>query len=244
MTTPWTGIFEIRDAAGELVEPSVIAMTQTSATEFRVDASLHYLGDTGLDPAFDSDVRTLAYDADRRTDLASIPSMLRWLEDPYGPHTPAALFHDRFLSEPSAITDVQADLYFRSMLKAVGVPVFKRLIMWTGVVLRTRWVSGLKNKILLVAYVVLAVLGTTALITASLDLVGLANLPASLGGPIPVALCAIGLWLVSSVLWGREWSASLVAGASAPWALPAAALALVGQAVYALLERVLGFFTS
>lgn len=243
MTTPWTGVFEIRDPSGALLDEPVIPMTQTSAIRFRVDASLLYLGETGLDSSLDDEIRTLEFNADRRTDLASIPPMLRWFENPYGSHTPAALFHDRFLSEPSPITEVQADLYFRSMLKAVDVPLFKRLIMWTGIALRTRWVSSLRNKVLLVAYVLLSIVGTAVLIASLLDVLGLGvELPERFGNPVVAAVLAVGAWLASSVLWGRQWNASLVAGASAPWALPAAALALLGRAAYAVIERILGAF--
>lgn len=241
--TPWTGVFEIRDTSGQPIDGPVIPLTQTSASQFRVDASLHYLGDTGLDPVHDDEIRTLSFSPDRRTDLASVPAILRWFENPYGPHTPAALFHDRFLSEPSPITEVQADLYFRSMLKAVGVPIFKRLIMWTGIALRTRWASGLRNKVLLVLYVALSIIGTAVLISALLDGFGLGvTLPSRLGNPWGVAAASVLSWLAASALWGRQWNASLVAGAAAPWAIPAAALALVARGVYAVAERVAGRF--
>lgn len=241
--TPWTEVFEIRDVEGTLIEGPVIPLTQMSADLFRVDASLHYLGETGLDAVHDAEIRTLAFKSDRRTDLASIPAMLRWFENPYGPHTPAALFHDRFLAEPSPITEVQADLYFRSMLKASGVPIFKRLIMWTGIALRTRWVSSLRNKVLLVIYVLLSIVGTTVFIAALLDGFGLGvTLPSSLGNPWGAAATTVVSWLAASVLWGRQWNASLVAGAAAPWAIPAAALALVGRASYAVGERIAGLF--
>jgi len=244
MTTPWTGAFEIRDRSGELIDGPVIPLTQTSANQFRVDASLRYLGETGLDPALDDEIRTLAFDEDRRTDLASIPSILRWFENPYGPHTPAALFHDRFLSEPSPITEVQADLLFRNMSKAAGVPIFKRLIMWTGIALRTRWVSSLRNKVQLVIYVALSIAGTAVLLAALADLIGLMSLPSWLGDPWPAALVALLAWLAASALWGRQWRAALVAGAAAPWAIPTAALALVARAVYSILERIAGAFLN
>ena len=80
------------------------------------------------------------------SDLASVPPFLRWFTDPYGAYTPAALIHDKLITkQPNGgplKDDAASDRFFRFMLDSVGVPFFKRWIMWADVALRTRYAVG------------------------------------------------------------------------------------------------------
>jgi Protein of unknown function (DUF1353) len=76
----------------------------------------------------------------KRTDLASIPGYLGWFARRHGRHTPAALLHDVLIPDRSGWPDDlpddwrlppdQADLLFRELLIACGVPLVRSYIMW------------------------------------------------------------------------------------------------------------------
>lgn len=225
----WLGVFEVVDPHGSLASDQSLPLSQVTNDRFRVDATLRYVGETGLDASLDHQVRLLPADPGRRTDLASVPAALRWFERPHGRHTPAALFHDYLLTEGSVRPD-QADRLFRSMLGELGVPLVKRYLLWTGVALRTRWVTKPASLLL---WVVLSVVGLSAFVLAAVGV----DFPAWTGGRW-VVLVVTGLApLPASLLWGKERAAALVAALMAIWVLPAAAIAVVALIVYQMLER-------
>jgi len=228
----WTGVFEIVDSDNHLVDGQALPMSQVSNNRFRVEATLRYLGETGLGVEVDHLVRELPFDAARRSDLASVPAALGWFERPHGAHTPAALFHDDLLVT-GRVPPADADLLFRFMLKALGVPTVKRYLMWAGVALRTQWVM---RRPLVVLWALLSVLGLTSFVLAAFGI----GLPAWLGSRWVVLAVSAVAPLPASLLWGREWRAALVAAVMAIWVLPAGAIALVALAVYGSLERIVG----
>jgi hypothetical protein len=141
------------------------------------------------------------------TDLASVPTFLGWFARRHGRHTPAALLHDQLItSDPSALPanqqmpDAQADLLFRQALAACDVALVKSWVLWTGVTLRTRNAMRPWGRLAIIAWFVAALAGTAVLVagaaTGNLLAVALA-----LVAPIPFA-----------ALWGRQWSAGLIAG--------------------------------
>jgi hypothetical protein len=145
-----------------------------------------------------------------RTDLASIPSYLGWFARRHGRHTPAALLHDVLVPDRSGWPDDlpedwrlapdQADLLFRELLLACGVPLVRSYVMWAGVTVRTRMASRPWGRIGLFVWFAAALAGTALLIygltTLTWWLVAVALL-----APIPAA-----------VLWGRQYLAGLMAG--------------------------------
>lgn len=72
------------------------------------------------------------------TDFASVPRVLIALIPVFGKYTPAAILHDRLLTDylpQGLISSVDADGVFRRVLRELKVPTVKRWLMWTGV----RW---------------------------------------------------------------------------------------------------------
>lgn len=172
------------------------------------------------------------------TDLASVPGPMRWFTNSYGPHTPAALIHDRLIPKRTDddIEEWQADRYFRFMLGAVGVPRFKRYIMWTAVAMRTRWKSPRSyRKVLMIAWVVAAVIGMAAAVSVALNMMWNVAIPLDFS-PLAAGIVAAGAPVLCCLLWGRQWAAAAVAALAAPFMLPPAALASIAYGVYRLLE--------
>ena len=243
-TNPWGAAFVILNQDGSAAENQGIPLRQVSDNGFQVGAAIHYRGETGLDPRYDHVVRDLPLDLARRSDLASVPAALRWFERPHGAHTPAALFHDYLLVrgrqldvDGESVRPDQADLLFRYMLKAVGVPTVKRYLLWTAVALRTRWET---SRVSLVVWVILSVVGLGSFIAAAVGV----GFPDWTGGRW-VVLAVTGLApLPASLLWGRERRAALVAAVMAIWILPAGGLAMIALGVYGVLERLVGAFRS
>ena len=228
---PWDGIFEVLDSSGAKTADQGLPLLQVTDSSFQLGARVRYLGETGLDPALDDVVRELPVDLGRRSDLASVPAALRWFERAHGVHTPAALFHDYLLRVGDRVRADQADLMFRHMLEALGVPVVKRNLMWAAVVMRTRWFTSP------VALILWTVLSAGGIVLFVLTLLGV-DMPGILGNR-PVTLVAAALApFPASLLWGRERRAALVAAAMAIWILPAAAIALLALVAYRAIEAV------
>lgn len=184
---------------------------------------------TGVDPV--TGLPTL-------TDLASIPRMMRWFENPYGVHSLAALVHDQLITdEPNGgalRSDTLSDRFFRLMMRASGVPFLKRWIMWSAVALRTRFAAGGLQRWSVVAWVALCAFGLVCVV----DALGAWVLDwPSPTDPWWLVAIATALPVVAAGLWGEQWGASLVFAVVAFWLVPAAAFAGTGYLVYLALER-------
>ncbi len=179
------------------------------------------------------------------TDLASIPPFVRWFENSYGLHTPAAIIHDGLIQKTrdsgALQSDALADFMFLQMMRSAGVPWLKRSIMWAAVSLRTRWKrgispAGLTKKVGIILWLILACSGIVSFVWS----IGATVL--EWGHPVPLgamyAYWALG-WIAAAVLWGRQWQAGLVAGLAALWLLPPAVLAAFGGLFYLAFEGVL-----
>ena len=71
-----------------------------------------------------------------QTDLASIPRWLWWLLAPHDPrYSPAAVLHD-WLTEWPEFNRRVADSIFLEAMGVLGVPVWKRTLMYLGVRLK------------------------------------------------------------------------------------------------------------
>src|SRR5690606_33570956 len=107
------------------------------------------------------------------SDLASIPGILGWFARRHGRHTPAALVHDFLIADEGprppglpadwAVPPEQADLLFRRMLLASGVPPVRCWLMWAAVTARTRWTTRPLRRFGIVAWGLAALAGTVAL---------------------------------------------------------------------------------
>jgi hypothetical protein len=184
-----------------------------------------------------NDARTFTPAEENPTDMASIPRYMRWFENTYGLHTPAAILHDQLIRDkPNAgalESDTLADRFFREMMGAAGVKCLKRWIMWAAVALRSRWAAGGRRRAFVCIWIVAAVVGLSSFVTA------LGSAAFGWGHPIGTGwLWLIGLALpfASAPLWGRQYGGSLIAAIAALWILPASILAFVGYALYGVLE--------
>lgn len=226
-------MFEVLDDQGGPRQNQGLPLTQINDTEFTVGATLRYLGPTGFSPDADDAVRILPLSDTRRSDLASVPAVVRWFVRPHGAHTPAALFHDYFISSDSPLTPNEADRYFLHMLSALKVRTVKRWVMYAAVALRTRWVT---SKLSLLVWIALSTSGLVLFVWAALGF----GFP-DLFGSRWVVLAVTGFApLPASLLWGSQWQAALVAAVVAIWILPASAFALMALGVYYLLEQIVG----
>jgi uncharacterized protein DUF1353 len=159
----WGPSFRIDGAQGD----GSIRLAQTGRVTFRLDSTIEYTGDLGLDRLGLSEdaertLRHLGPSDLKSTDLASIPPPMRWWVNTYGVHTPAALIHDRFIGGalPPKVTEPHIDRYFRFMLRASGVRLIKRWVMWSAVALRTRFKSGGFGTASVILWALLALVGT------------------------------------------------------------------------------------
>ena len=67
------------------------------------------------------------------TDFASVHRFWwRWVP-PAGNYAPAAVVHDWFYRHPHGITRFLADALFRDLMASLGVPGWKRWVMWASV---------------------------------------------------------------------------------------------------------------
>ena len=83
------------------------------------------------------------------TDFASVPRWLWWLFPPYGLYGKAAVIHDFLYTELSKsykITKAQADKIFLEALEVLGVPTWKRNIIYLAVKLfGSKYFKGYSN---------------------------------------------------------------------------------------------------
>jgi hypothetical protein len=150
------------------------------------------------------------------TDLASVPDFLGWFVRRFGRHSAAALVHDVLipsrnhpwppdLPDEWKLPDADADMVFRELLTASGVPPVRTALMWTAAAARTRWIGGWLGKLSLIAWGVAAVVGSVAFVR----------------GLVERDAVAVALGLVApagaALLWGRRYVAGLVAGYSLWW---------------------------
>jgi Protein of unknown function (DUF1353) len=170
------------------------------------------------------------------TDLASIPSYLGWFARRHGRHTPAALVHDLLVgnaasSAPTVLPPAwrlepeEADLRFRQLLLASGVPPVRSFLMWTAVVANTRWRNA-RQRLGLILW------GVAAAIGSALFVWGLVT-----GTPWGVVAGLVAPALAAG-LWGRQYVAGVIAGYSLWWALFGSLPGWLAYKAYQLVEWV------
>lgn len=212
-----------------------IRLAQRGRKTFELESTIEYLGETGLEmldlpKESMQTLRKLTPDDLDETDLASVPQPMLWWVNTYGVHTPAALIHDRFIGGdlPDGVTEQHIDRYFRFMLKDAGVRYIKRWIMWSAVALRTRFDSGGLKRLSVVVWAILAIAGIVGFIAAVwLSAWGVAFLLASIAPTL------------TSVLWGKQYGAGIVASyGAAPWVVPPLIVTVVFLVIYSLAELI------
>jgi hypothetical protein len=132
-------------------------------------------------------------------------------------------------------SDAASDRLFRHMLASVGVPFFKRWILWAAVAYRTRWAVGGWRRLTLAVWVLLAAAGITAFVWS------IVAIPLGHDGPggvdaLVLLAVSVAAPAVAGLLWGEQWGAAVVTAVGAPFVLPAA-IAAVGYSFYWILER-------
>jgi len=220
-------------ARGEPTQPCRIVLQQVSDGEFDLVDPLVFTPPAGVPgvPGAPLDI-----DPDwLRSDLASIPDVVGWFARRHGRHTPAALVHDLLITEegrtrPSGyppeweLDPTLADLLFRRMLLASGVPPVRSAIMWAAVTFRTRLNTGAARRWAVIAWIAAALAGTVLLAVSLAQLWWLLAVVALLA-PVP-----------ASALWGRQFAAGLIAGYAVWWALLGAAPAWIAFKLYQAVE--------
>lgn len=219
-----------------------IRLAQCDRKSFALGSSIVYRGRTGLEdldgipPASLEAIRSVGPADLPETDLATVPTFLRWFVSPYGRHTPATLIHDHLIGLETpieGITPQHADRYFRHMLEDLGIRYLRRWLMWTATAFRTRYDGGLLLRLSLILWVALAGIGTTALV------IGLVT------SSWLLVLAAVLAPLLGAGLWGHQYGAGLLASyVGVPWIMPPTVFALIFYAIYRLAEYLLGKASS
>ncbi len=167
-----------------------------------------------------------------KTDLASVPWFMGWFVSRYGRHTPAALVHDQLTPERRDSGYIEArrnaDRVILQAMDATEVPPVRSRVIWTAVVLATRWADRPWGLVSVLAWAATAIAGTVWLVAMAVAL-------------SPWLLAALLGPFVGALLWGRrDYWAGVVAG-YAIWAvaLPALASILVHYIIYWPLERLI-----
>lgn len=216
-------------AAGDPPQPCGIVLRQVDDNDFALVETLVY---TPPGDMVDRPAAPLAIQPGWLTsDLASIPGILGWFARRHGRHTAAALAHDFLITGDDeapppdlppdwALPPEQADVLFRHMLLASGVPPVRAWLMWTAVTARTRWSTRLHRKLGIAAWGLAAAIGTAVLA------VGLARGDASL------VVAALAAPVPAAVLWGNQYVAGLIAGYAVWWALLGSAPAWTAYKLY------------
>jgi hypothetical protein len=169
------------------------------------------------------------------SDLASIPSVVGWFARRHGRHTPAALVHDLLIRSEGedppdelpaewVLEPDQADLLFRELLVASGVPPVRSYLMWAAVAARTRWKTRPSRRPAMVLWGLAALVGTVALVVGATQ------------GEPGVVLAALLAPIPAAVLWGQQFGAGLIAGYAVWWALIGAVPAYVAYKIYQAVE--------
>lgn len=169
------------------------------------------------------------------SDLASIPSVVGWFARRHGRHTPAALVHDLLIRSEGedppddlpaewVLEPDQADLLFRELLVASGVPPVRSYLMWTAVAARTRWKTRPARRPAMALWGLAALVGTVALVAGAAR------------GSLGVMLAALLAPIPAAALWGRQFGAGLIAGYAVWWALIGAVPAYVAYKLYQAVE--------
>ncbi len=234
--------FEVDDEHGE------VGLVQLDPVRFRVTTSFRFRDDRveqrlrewlpdGVPPgeAAHTVTEALTYRATSNspTDLASVPSFLRWYENSYGVHTLAAIVHDELIvDEPNGGalgSDIAADYVFREMMRSAGVGWLKRWVTWTAVAARTRWVAGGLRRISVALWAVLALVGITT------GVVGAVRLWNGDSGLLLLAL-ALGLGIAAAPLWGKQVGAGFFAMVAGLFLVPAGAVVLIGLGAFRILD--------
>ena len=248
----WSDAFVIEVDPSVQAQPCEIRLFQFDPKHFRLGSDIVFVGpQTGLEgkvePSTIDTIRRVTPADLHDTDLASIPTLMRWFIGTYGVHTPAALIHDRLISAnrggKGPVSDVHADRYFRFMLGALGVPLFKRWIIWTAVALRSRWMAGGIKRLSIAVWGLLAVVGLASFCAGIASYVVDADTVLGISRSTLLITAAV-MPLLCGFLWGHQFAAAIVAALAVPWILPPTIFAVAGYGVYWSAEAVARRFTT
>ncbi|HEX6567954.1 MAG TPA: DUF1353 domain-containing protein [Acidimicrobiales bacterium] len=216
-------------ADGTPAQPCRIVLRQVDDNDFELATALVF---TPPDDMPDRPAAPLVIQpAWLTSDLASIPGMLGWFARRHGRHTAAALVHDFLITGKGetpppelpkdwVVAPELADLLFRRMLLASGVPPVRSYLMWSAVAARTRWKTRAHRKVQLVVWGVAAAAGT-GLLVYGLAQQKWALVAVAFVAPVPAAL-----------LWGRQFTAGVIAGYAVWWGLLGSAPAWIAYKAY------------
>jgi Protein of unknown function (DUF1353) len=187
-----------------------------------------------------------------RTDLASIPWVFAWLVPGLGSHLPAVLLHDGLVVGKTEgkthlgpdVTREEADGILRDAMANLGVPLIRRWLMWTAVILATA-LSTLRPRWYWIGVVALTLLGVATLgVLATLDVADVWDVLPWLGDRpwyvelLAGAIFAVLVPLVLSLLWRRLWKAGAIAGVALAFLLHVTVAVIIVGGIYWIAEKV------
>jgi len=202
------------------------------------------------DPKYDTPFIVPASIDDFRTDLASIPWMFAWLVPGLGSHLPAVLLHDGLVVSGTEgkshlgpdVDREEADRILRDAMANLGVPLIRRWLMWTAVILATAWLT-LRPRAYWIGVVLVTLLGVGTIgAIATLDLLDVWNVLPWMGERpwydeiVGGAIFAVLTPLALSVIWGHLWKAGAIAGIALAFLLHVTVAIIVVYGIYWIAE--------
>lgn len=219
--------------------PLRLELSSVDGRDFRLLRRIGYRSDDYPEPfVVPDDLETF------RTDLASVPTVFRWLIPRSGDFLPAAVLHDGLVDADHRgprIDRFEADRIFRVAMAELGTGTVRAWLMWSAVTIGSMWVGRrvvdrLALVVLLGAVVVLGTVSTLDLLDVLdvLPWMGRASLGRELlGGAVAAAVIPA----VLALLWGRRWLAGAIVGIALAFLLHVTAAIALVTTLYLLLER-------
>ncbi|GGM75184.1 hypothetical protein GCM10011609_08910 [Lentzea pudingi] len=226
----------------QCTEPAQAALKVLGDKTFQITSSFWYRIPAGFTKKYLPDsplIEVRAHQGKATTDLASVPSFLWGVLASYGPHLMPALLHDQRCEDVRIAKKAgegnpfllrsKADYEFRKALAEAGVGRVRRRVFWAGVAFGKYLSYGRGRGLLLAPHVVI---GMAAQVGLLLSLFGVRWMDRE---PRDFAV-VLGLALLASAAWWRDWSLPFVAILAGPL--------LVSLIVFTYVVTIIVFFTD
>lgn len=197
-------------------EPVQVTLETAGHKTFRIKEPFWYEYPEDFSKTYrngDAGVEIKAHQGEATTDLASVPSFLWGVLASYGPQLLPALLHDQRCEEIRVekrtgrnglfLERSTADYEFRKALADVGVGPVRRRVFWAGVALGKYFSYGPHRCVLLLLHLSI---GIAALVGLALTAFGVHWL----GRNATWFLIVLGIALIASAVWVRDWSLPVV----------------------------------
>lgn len=203
-------------------EPAQVTLKTAGHKTFQITSSFWYQYPDGFTTKYRdgaTGVQIRAHEGKSTTDLASVPSFLWGVLASYGPQLLPSLLHDQRCEDVRAAKArgedglfqmrSRADYEFRKALADVKVGRVRRRVFWTGVAMAKYLGYGRIRAVPLAAHIGVGVAALTGLVSSMFGTHWFGWETGDFG-------IVLGLTLIASVAWWRDWSLPIVAILAGP----------------------------